>query len=460
MPGDPPPDAAEGPLLVDKHAEVRTLTATACLSQPYFAQTHILCHLGAWNSPLDIPSRVVLQTASNSRDGLPWAQYIVRIAKDREGFESVVTEHFRMSGVYWGERRGLFRGGRGAHVTWPALHPRPVRLRRSAGLTAMDIMGRLSEMPLDDITGFVSACRRSNGGYGGAEGHDAHLLYTLSAVQIMALLGKESELDAEAIAAFVASLQRPDGSFAGDAWGEVDSRFTYCALLCLDLLGRVDAVDVRKAASWVLQCQNPDGGFGCRPGGESHAGQVFVCVGALALAGHLEALDQDRCAMHSSRSMMVGVWVGRRLGYMLPATAFSCVGRRLCWWLCERQTSSGGLNGRPEKMQDVCYSWWCLTALSICRRLPWINREHLVRFILQCQDPEQGGISDRQGSGLEARCGTRGAHEATRAPGPMCTDPRTWWTCITPSSGLLGSASWAIRASSPSTPGMPCRWKS
>jgi len=342
MPGDPPPDAAEGPLLVDKHAE-----------------------------------------------------YIVRIAKDREGFESVVTEHFRMSGVYW-------------------------------GLTAMDIMGRLSEMPLDDITGFVSACRRSNGGYGGAEGHDAHLLYTLSAVQIMALLGKESELDAEAIAAFVASLQRPDGSFAGDAWGEVDSRFTYCALLCLDLLGRVDAVDVRKAASWVLQCQNPDGGFGCRPGGESHAGQVFVCVGALALAGHLEALDQDR----------------------------------LCWWLCERQTSSGGLNGRPEKMQDVCYSWWCLTALSICRRLPWINREHLVRFILQCQDPEQGGISDRQGSGLEARCGTRGAHEATRAPGPMCTDPRTWWTCITPSSGLLGSASWAIRASSPSTPGMPCRWKS
>ena len=30
----------------------------------------------------------------------------------------------------------------------------------------------------------------------------------------------------------------------------------------------------------------------------------------------------------------------------------------LAWWLAERQLPSGGLNGRPEKLPDVCYSWW------------------------------------------------------------------------------------------------------
>jgi geranylgeranyl transferase type-2 subunit beta len=53
--------------------------------------------------------------------------------------------------------------------------------------------------------------------------------------------------------------------------------------------------------------------------------------------------------------------------------------------LCERQTRSGGLNGRPEKMQDVCYSWWCLSALSILGRLHWIDGAALSRFILHCQ---------------------------------------------------------------------------
>lgn len=53
--------------------------------------------------------------------------------------------------------------------------------------------------------------------------------------------------------------------------------------------------------------------------------------------------------------------------------------------LCERQTRSGGLNGRPEKLQDVCYSWWCLSALSILGRLHWIDRAALTDFILDCQ---------------------------------------------------------------------------
>jgi geranylgeranyl transferase type-2 subunit beta len=88
---------------------------------------------------------------------------------------------------------------------------------------------------------------------------------------------------------------------------------------------------------------------------------VFTCIGALALAGALDRADRDLFA----------------------------------WWLAERQTPSGGLNGRPEKLQDVCYSWWCLSCLAILGRLHWIDQGALARFILWCQDEEDGGIADR-----------------------------------------------------------------
>ena len=122
------------------------------------------------------------------------------------------------------------------------------------------------------------------GGFGGNTGQSAHLLYTLSAVQILALtnrLGdnnnntKDARLETERIVKFVQSLQQPDGSFVGDAWGEVDTRFTYCALSTLSLLGQLEAVNVGKAAEYILACRNLDGGFGCVIGAESHAGMYL-----------------------------------------------------------------------------------------------------------------------------------------------------------------------------------------
>lgn len=34
-------------------------------------------------------------------------------------------------------------------------------------------------------------------------------------------------------------------------------------------------------------------------------------------------------------------------------------------WLDHRQVDSGGLNGRPEKQCDLCYSWWSLSAMLV-----------------------------------------------------------------------------------------------
>jgi geranylgeranyl transferase type-2 subunit beta len=59
---------------------------------------------------------------------------------------------------------------------------------------------------------------------------------------------------------------------------------------------------------------------------------------------------------------------------------------------------SGGLNGRPEKLPDLCYSWWVLSSLTIIGRLHWIDKHKLLRFILATQDEETGGFGDRPGN--------------------------------------------------------------
>lgn len=85
--------------------------------------------------------------------------------------------------------------------------------------------------------------------------HDAHLLYTLSALQILALYDELAVVDTELVVKFVAGLQQPDGSFFGDKWGEVDTRFSYCALSIMSILGQLDSgrIDVTKAIEFVAR---------------------------------------------------------------------------------------------------------------------------------------------------------------------------------------------------------------
>lgn len=220
--------------------------------------------------------------------------------------------------------------------------------------------------------------------FGPAPGHDPHILSTGYAVQILAEIDAYADLEEKLpdsknkIARFIASLQQANGTFAGDEWGETDTRFLFIALYASSLLGFLPRdipegsegrpfLDLRAALSYVKACQNHDGGFGLAPGAESHSGQVYVCLGALSIAGEL-----DEFLGESGKD-------------------------RLGAWLSERQLPSGGLNGRPMKLVDVCYGWWVLSSLSMIGRLHWIDKNKLVRFTLECQDPAEGGIADRPG---------------------------------------------------------------
>jgi prenyltransferase beta subunit len=55
----------------------------------------------------------------------------------------------------------------------------------------------------------------------------------------------------------------------------------------------------------------------------------------------------------------------------------------LAMWLKERQTLKGGFNGRPEKLADVCYSWWIYSALYTLKFENWIDYSALESYILQ-----------------------------------------------------------------------------
>ncbi|KAM7162391.1 geranylgeranyl transferase type-2 subunit beta isoform 2-T2 [Macrochelys suwanniensis] len=200
------------------------------------------------------------------------ADYIAAYGAKKDDYEYCMSEYLRMSGVYW-------------------------------GLTVMDLMGQLQRMTKEEILAFIKSCQHECGGISASIGHDPHLLYTLSAVQILTLYDSLHVVDVNKIVDYVKSLQKEDGSFAGDKWG------------------------------------------------------------FLAITGQLHQINADL----------------------------------LGWWLCERQLPSGGLNGRPEKLPDVCYSWWVLASLKIIGRLHWIDREKLRCFILACQDEETGGFADRPG---------------------------------------------------------------
>jgi geranylgeranyl transferase type-2 subunit beta len=104
------------------------------------------------------------------------------------------------------------------------------------GLTALDLMGALEKANKEDMLEFIERCQSENGGISASLQHDPHLLYTLSAVQILCIYDALDVIDIDKVVNYVRDRQQADGSFTGDQWGEVDVRFSFCAIATLSLL--------------------------------------------------------------------------------------------------------------------------------------------------------------------------------------------------------------------------------
>lgn len=84
-------------------------------------------------------------------------KYIQSLDDRKEDLEYWLTEHLRLNGIYW-------------------------------GLTALDLMHHVDALPRDQVISYVKSVQHENGGFGGHVGHDPHMIYTLSAIQILITL--------------------------------------------------------------------------------------------------------------------------------------------------------------------------------------------------------------------------------------------------------------------------------
>lgn len=63
------------------------------------------------------------------------------------------------------------------------------------GVTPLYLLGHPDALPRSGLLDFVFSCLHENGGFGAAPGHDPHMLYTVSAVQVLATLDAFEELE-------------------------------------------------------------------------------------------------------------------------------------------------------------------------------------------------------------------------------------------------------------------------
>lgn len=90
--------------------------------------------------------------------------YIQSLDTRKDELEYHLTEHLRLNGIYW-------------------------------GFTALHLLKHPDALPRKETIDFVLSCQTESGGFGAAPGHDAHLLYTCSAVQILAMVDAWEELE-------------------------------------------------------------------------------------------------------------------------------------------------------------------------------------------------------------------------------------------------------------------------
>ena len=191
----------------------------------------------------------------------------------------------------------------------------------------------------------------------------SHIAMTYTALATLATLGDDLErVNRLGIRATLCALQRSDGSFqciVGDDSCEHDMRFLYCACAISHMLQDWSGLDTDRAVQYICDCRNPwDGAFALISGGqEGHGGSTFCAVASLTLMGRLdEVLDRSP---HAN-------WR-----------------KDLIRWCVHRQVE--GMQGRPNKDQDTCYSFWIGASLRLLGRDDLLDHRALRTFVMKCQ---------------------------------------------------------------------------
>ncbi|XP_066977343.1 geranylgeranyl transferase type-1 subunit beta [Macrobrachium rosenbergii] len=192
-----------------------------------------------------------------------------------------------------------------------------------------------------------------------------HITMTYTALASLIILGDDlSRVNRKAVLAHVAALQCQDGSFFSTLGGsENDMRFMYCAAAICYILQDFSAINLDTAKKYIINSMSYEGALGQGIYLEAHGGSSYCAIATLHLMGQLEStLSQSQR-------------------------------QRLIRWLVNRQSAEGGLQGRPNKRSDTCYTFWIGASLKLLGGIDFLDLEALRQFVLSTQDPITGGLA-------------------------------------------------------------------
>ncbi|RUS20246.1 geranylgeranyl transferase type-1 subunit beta-like protein [Endogone sp. FLAS-F59071] len=205
----------------------------------------------------------------------------------------------------------------------------------------------------------------------------SNLANTYSALANLLILGDDlSRVNRDAIVKTMRHLQTEDGSYIPTYHSiEADLRFTYTACVISYILNDWRGIDIPKAVDYIrrsqvsippysalisffLSCPSPsenlqtyDFGIAQSPKQESHGGSIYCGIASLAL---LDRLDEGLASKKDT-----------------------------VYWLLSRQIS--GFQGRANKPQDTCYSFWLGAPLQILDSFQFVNEECNRGFLMSTQ---------------------------------------------------------------------------
>jgi len=201
-------------------------------------------------------------------------------------------------------------------------------------------------------------------------GNDADIVYpmefphiTMTAMCLIMLIMfgdlQLSRVNKRGILTGLKACQRIDGSFGYlPVDTETDLRFTYSACVSCYILDDWGDIDVEKMVEYIHRCQRYDYAFAMEPGCESHGSACYLAVASLWLLGRLDELRHRD---------------------------------ELIKWLVNLQGL--GFCGRPNKLEDSCYTFWIGATLKILGVLEdVVELNHVRSYVLDCEG-NMGGFA-------------------------------------------------------------------
>jgi geranylgeranyl transferase type-1 subunit beta len=187
-----------------------------------------------------------------------------------------------------------------------------------------------------------------------------HITMTMTGLLSLLLLGDDLEnVERSKIASSLRYLQLPTGAFLATSLStENDLRFVYCACVVAFILNDWSGINKDLCTNFILQCRTYEYAFGQTPGAEAHGGSTFCAIAALSLMDRLNDLDHQDNLIH---------------------------------WCLQRQNE--GFNGRPNKPEDSCYSWWIIATLKLLEKDFLVNNERNEIFLHATESKVTGGFS-------------------------------------------------------------------